>query len=68
MAVPGSSWHNYGVAIDIANATGARLAWLLANEAKFGFSHELDSEPWHIRYVAGDAVPEAVQAWKASKA
>ncbi len=68
MAVPGTSNHNLGIAIDIKDASGPRLAWLLANEAKFGFSHELDSEPWHIRYVAGDAVPEAVQAWKASKA
>ena len=68
MAVPGTSNHNLGIAIDIKDASGARLAWLLANEAKFGFSHELDSEPWHIRYVAGDAVPEAVQAWKAGKA
>lgn len=68
MAVPGTSNHNLGIAIDIKDASGSRLAWLLANEAKFGFSHELDSEPWHIRYVAGDAVPEAVQAWKALKA
>lgn len=68
MAVPGTSNHNLGIAIDIKDATGARLTWLLANEAKFGFSHELDSEPWHIRYVAGDDVPEAVKAWKASRA
>jgi len=67
MAVPGTSNHNLGIAIDIKDATGNRLAWLLANEHLYGFSHELDSEPWHIRYVAGDAIPDAVKAWKATK-
>ena len=67
MAVPGTSNHNLGIAIDIKDASGNRLAWLLANEHLYGFSHELDSEPWHIRYVAGDAIPDAVKAWKATK-
>jgi LAS superfamily LD-carboxypeptidase LdcB len=67
LATPGKSNHNLGIAIDIANASGARLAWLLANEHLYGFSHELDSEPWHIRYVAGDATPDAVKAWKATQ-
>ena len=67
MAVPGTSNHNLGIAIDIKDATGNRLAWLLANEHLYGFSHELDSEPWHIRYVAGDATPDAVKAWKATQ-
>jgi LAS superfamily LD-carboxypeptidase LdcB len=67
MAVPGTSNHNLGIAIDIKDATGNRLAWLLANEHLYGFSHELDSEPWHIRYVAGDNIPDAVKAWKATQ-
>lgn len=67
LAVPGTSNHNLGIAIDIANASGTRLAWLLANEHLYGFSHELDSEPWHIRYVAGDDIPDAVKAWKATQ-
>jgi LAS superfamily LD-carboxypeptidase LdcB len=67
MAVPGTSNHNLGIAIDIKDANGPRLAWLLANEHLYGFSHELDSEPWHIRYVAGDATPDAVKAWKATQ-
>lgn len=67
MAVPGTSNHNLGIAIDIAHASGKRLEWLLANEHKYGFSHELDSEPWHIRYVDGDDVPQAVKEWKAKK-
>jgi len=67
MAVPGTSNHNLGIAIDIKDASGNRLAWLLANEHLYGFSHELDSDPWHIRYVAGDATPDAVKAWKATQ-
>ncbi len=67
MAVPGTSNHNLGVAIDIANASGKRLEWLLKNAQRFGFSWELQSEPWHLRYVAGDATPEAVKSWLATR-
>ena len=69
LAVPGTSQHNYGVAIDIANAAEPkRLEWLAKNAVSFGFSWEvLPSEPWHLRYVAGDDVPERVKAWKESK-
>ena len=52
------SRHLYGIAIDIRNANGAILQWLLANEVRFGFSHEVlgdangkGAEPWHIRYT-----------------
>jgi len=68
LATPGASQHNLGLAVDIAHASGKRLEWLLANEHKYGFSHELDSEPWHIRYVDGDEVPQLVKEWKAKKA
>jgi len=69
MAVPGSSNHNLGIAIDIANASGKRLEWLTKHATRFGFSWEFTSgaEPWHIRYVAGDDVPEAVKEWKAKQ-
>ena len=68
MAVPGTSNHNLGIAIDIANASGKRLEWLLANAQRFGFSWEVQSEPWHLRYVAGDDTPDAVREWLKSKA
>ena len=55
------SRHMLGLAVDVANANGKILEWLLNNEDKFGFSHEVQSEPWHIRYVAGDDVPVAVK-------
>lgn len=67
LAVPGTSNHNLGIAIDIANASGKRLDWLLKNALDFGFSWELQSEPWHLRYTAGDNVPERVKIWRESK-
>ena len=60
MAAPGTSNHNLGIAVDVANANGVTLKWLEANALGFGFSWEIQSEPWHIRYVAGDATPARV--------
>lgn len=61
-AVPGTSNHGWGLAIDIANIDQKKVEWLLKNAATFGFSWELQNEPWHIRYVAGDNLPTAVQS------
>lgn len=64
-AVPGTSNHGWGLAIDIASAFGDRLAWLEANAVRFGWSWEtVPSEPWHIRYVSGDVIPPAVLAFE----
>jgi len=56
------SRHLYGIAVDVANASGKVLDWLLANEVKFGFSHEVlgdangkGAEPWHLRFVGKPA-------------
>lgn len=69
-ASPGTSNHGWGLAIDIAGATGNRLGWMLGPSPlespviKFGFSWEVESGPnaesWHIRYVCGDNPPQAV--------
>lgn len=69
MAVPGTSKHNLGIAVDIRDSTNPkRLRWLADNAVSFGFSWEaLPSEPWHLRYVAGDDTPERVKTWLASK-
>lgn len=67
MAAPGTSNHNLGLAVDIAEASGDRLKWMLANCASFGWSWEVESEPWHIRYVAGDNLPQTVKDWKVSQ-
>lgn len=64
LAAPGTSQHNSGLAVDVHTASGARLKWLIDNVKTFGFSWEVvPEEPWHIRYVCGDAVPEAVKAY-----
>jgi hypothetical protein len=68
-AVPGTSNHGLGLAVDTAIGTSpdsarplddVALGWLLSNAARFGWSWEAQSEPWHIRYVSGDLVPPAV--------
>lgn len=57
-ATPGTSNHGWGIAIDVANVgTGGRLAWLLNNAARFGFSWELQEEPWHLRHVGTASDP-----------
>lgn len=80
VAVPGTSNHGWGLAVDTAiDADGdldfeyppkslntTAINWLLANAAKYGFSWELQSEPWHIRYVTGDKVPTAVLEFEKS--
>ena len=64
-AVPGTSNHGLGLAIDLAigspehatSLSAADRTWLEANIARFGFSYESLSEPWHVRYVVGDVCP-----------
>lgn len=69
-ATPGTSNHGLGLAVDIANASGDLLAWLLGPNGfespviRYGFSWEVadgpNAEAWHIRYVCGDNPPPAV--------
>jgi hypothetical protein len=60
-AVPGTSNHGLGLAVDIASVS-AVMAWLLAHALDYGWSWELESEPWHLRYYPGDIIPPAVLA------
>lgn len=54
-ATPGTSNHGWGLAIDIAHiGDGGRLDWLRDNATHYGWSWEMQSEPWHLRYVLGD--------------
>ncbi len=80
-AVPGTSNHGWGLAVDTAwdkdlsdgigpdDATAItshpQWPWFLANAPRFGFSWELQSEPWHLRMVTGDAIPQAVLDFEA---
>lgn len=73
-AVPGTSNHGLGLAIDTAlNGYGSAaqpitpaLDWMLDHAPLYGFSWEAQSEPWHIRYVTGDRIPLAVLAYEDS--
>lgn len=59
-AIPGTSNHGWYLAVDFWNITQIFLLWLVKNAGRFGFSAEAQSEDWHWRYHAGDAVPQAV--------
>ena len=58
-ATPGTSNHGWGLAIDIANASGKTFQWLVANANKYGFyigvgdSTNPNFEPWHWEYALG---------------
>lgn len=75
-AVPGTSNHGWGLAIDIAENTDTDSApegitsrfvhWLSANAPHYGISAELQSEVWHWRYVAGDNIPKLVLQYENS--
>ena len=76
-ASPGKSNHGWAIAIDVAqeldgdpapeSITPAFVNWMIANAHRYGVSAELQSEPWHWRYVAGDAIPQAVLDFEAGK-
>lgn len=75
-AVPGTSNHGWAITVDAGEERdsdaaaepldNATLAWLLANEQRFGWSHEIQTEPWHIRYWSGDQIPKAVLDYERS--
>lgn len=74
---PGTSNHGLGLAVDIRNASGARLKWMLGDQSipfgggspviQYGFSWEVkdpknpNAESWHIRYCTGDTWTPAVE-------
>lgn len=76
-AVPGTSNHGLGLAIDFAEERDGKppvesvsdrfVRWLVKNAATYGYSAELQSEPWHWRYVAGDKIPQAVLDYEAQQ-
>jgi LAS superfamily LD-carboxypeptidase LdcB len=67
---PGTSTHGFGLAIDVASASGKRLEWLLgdgfatSNALKYGFSWQVASGPnaeaWHLQYVCAEKLPLTV--------
>lgn len=75
-AVPGQSNHGWALAVDTGterdgdpgteSLNDATIAWLRANADRFGFSWEVQTEPWHLRYYRGDNIPSAVLAYEAT--
>jgi hypothetical protein len=49
-AVPGTSNHGWGLAVDADVNDPATLAWLRANAHRFGFVEAVPREPWHWEY------------------
>lgn len=77
-ATPGTSNHGWGLALDLAEEYDSdtspdpirthMVQWLCDNAHRFGISAELQSEPWHWRYVAGDNIPRATLDWERGEA
>jgi hypothetical protein len=70
-AVPGTSNHGWGCAVDAAlggygNAAQSVgepfLSWAVANARQFGWSWEVQSEPWHLRLVSFSNADTPVRA------
>lgn len=69
-AVPGTSNHGFGLALDVAqeydadtapdSITEAFVGWLCLYGPKFGIYASLTSEKWHWQYIRGDALPQPV--------
>lgn len=60
-AVPGTSNHGWGLAVDVNDvALDGRLQWLTDHADTYGWSGELNTEPWHWHYYAGDSIPAAL--------
>lgn len=69
-AAPGTSNHGWASAVDAGEERDGdsapesfddpTLMWLHNNMRRYGFSHELQPEPWHLRYFSGDKIPQAV--------
>lgn len=73
-AVPGTSNHGTGLAVDLARFDAAghtvtldqrTLDWLCINGPKFGWHPTVQSENWHWCYTLGDKVSPAVIAEEA---
>ena len=67
IAQPGKSNHNWGISVDVSEASGARLEFMKATALDYGFSWELDSEPWHVNCYNADVIPALVLEWRKAK-
>jgi len=69
-AVPGTSNHGWGCAVDVAlggygnAATSVAfpfLSWAIEHAHQYGWSWEVQSEPWHLRLVSFESVMDDIQ-------
>lgn len=49
-AVPGTSNHGWGLAVDVDVNDAATASWMRANAYKYGFVEAVPREPWHWEY------------------
>ena len=49
-AVPGTSNHGWGLAVDVDITDAATLDWIRSNGYRFGFVEAVKREPWHWEY------------------
>lgn len=73
-AVPGTSNHGWALAVDFAeeldgdpqveSISNRAVSWLIKNAHTYGWSAEVQSEPWHWRYITGDRIPPAVRTFE----
>jgi D-alanyl-D-alanine carboxypeptidase/Putative peptidoglycan binding domain len=70
-ATPGRSNHGWGAAVDMAlggyakaaqdvRSSSAFLDWIVPRAKDYGWSWEVQSEPWHVRLVGDGTRPAAV--------
>jgi hypothetical protein len=52
-AVPGTSKHGWGMAIDI-DVDAAGQAWMRANAGRFGYVENVPREPWHWEFIGAN--------------
>lgn len=50
-AVPGTSDHGWGMAVDL-KLDDAAQSWMRANGGRYGFAEDTPREPWHWAYTA----------------
>lgn len=60
-AIPGSSNHNHGLAIDISGSKAAK-AWANANGARFGLHFPVSGEDWHVEMIGDNGSYNAANA------
>jgi LAS superfamily LD-carboxypeptidase LdcB len=54
-AVPGTSNHGWGLAVDADITNPATMSWLRSNGYKYGFVEAVSREPWHWEFRPNQA-------------